>query len=369
MKLLKTSPRSGLSIPPSVCRSSSQIPALEQHKPGHAGRIASALGGLWSGVMLSLVLGMTGSAQAQLAAYPTRPVRVVVGFAPGGNTDVAARIVARKAGELLGQQVVVENRPGAGGSLAAEAVVLAPADGYTLLVGTLSTQVLNIGLQAKPRVRMDSDFAPVALTNEAPLLLGVGTSSGANTIAEFVARAKARSGSPINYGAPAVGGVGHLAAVMFNRQAGVQAEAVVYKGSSAAVIDLAAGRIDYLFDGFAVLAPQLASGRVALLGISGQRRHPDWPQLPTFAEAGYPELSKLMTWNAWFAPARTPRPIVEQLNRALLRALADPEVLQALKKTGNEVPPALTPAQLNDFLADERRRWLPVIRQAGIQPE
>lgn len=322
--------------------------------------------GLALGLALNLALGAV--AQGQHAAYPARPIRLLVGFAPGGNTDVAARIVARKAGELLGQQVIVENKPGAGGSLAAETVASAAADGYTLLVGTLSTQVLNIGLQAKPRVRMESDFTPIAMTNEAPMVLGVSTSLGATSIADFVARMRSR-GTALNYGAPSVGGVGHLAAVMFNRQAGVAAEPVVYKGSSAAVIDLAAGRIDYLFDGFAVLAPQVSSGRVTLLAVSGQRRQPDWPQLPTFAEAGYPDLSKLMTWNAWFAPSRTPKPVVDQLNRALQRALADPEVVQALHKAGNDVPAAMTPSQLAEFLAEERRRWLPLIRQAGIKPE
>lgn len=327
------------------------------------------MGTLARSLSLALLLVLLlPAAPARAQGFPARPIRLLVGFSAGGNTDVAARIVARKAGELLGQQVIVENRPGAGGMLAAEAVVQAAPDGYTLLAGTLSTQVLNLGLQARPRVRVDADFVPLALTNQAPVLLGVSGSLGVGSVADFVARAKARSGS-FNYGAPSVGGVGHLAAVMFNRQAGVAAEPVVYKGSSAAVVDLAAGRVEYLFDGLSVLAPQLAGGRVALLAISGARRHPDWPQLPTFAEAGYPDLSKLMTWNAWFAPSRTPRAVVEQLHGALQRALADPEVAQALKKTGNDVPAALSLPQLAGFLAAERERWLPVMREAGIQPE
>lgn len=304
----------------------------------------------------------------QQAQFPAKPIRLLIGFAPGGNTDVVARTIAKKAGELLGQPFIIENKPGAGGSLAGEAVATAPADGYTLLVGTLSTQVLNVGLIAKPRFNVEADFAPIALTNQTAIYFGVPASLGARTLAEFVAKGRARTGA-FNYGAPSIGGVGHLAAVIFNRQAGIAAEAVVYKGSSPAVLDLAAGRIEYLIDGLAVLAPQVASSRVALLGVSGKRRNPDWPDVPTFTEAGYPELSNLLTWNAWFAPVGTPKPVVAQLNKALLKALADPDVAKALQKAGNDVSPPMGPDQVADFLAAERKRWLPVMKEAGVKPE
>lgn len=305
---------------------------------------------------------------AQQATYPSKPIRLLIGFAPGGNTDVTARIIAKRASELLGQPFVVENKPGAGGSFAGEVVASAPRDGYTLLVGTLSTQVLNVGLIAKPRFNVETDFEPVALTNQTAIYFGVPTSFGARSLSEFVAMGKA-PGTSLNYGAPSAGGVGHLAAVLFNRKAGLSAQAVVYKGSSAAVVDLAAGRVEYMLDGLAVLAPQVAANRVAVLAVSGPRRNAEWPNVPTFAEAGYPELSKLLTWNAWFAPKGTPAAIVVQLNKVLLQVLADPEVVKALAKTGNDVSPPMTPAQTAAFLVDERKRWLPMMKDAGIQPQ
>jgi tripartite-type tricarboxylate transporter receptor subunit TctC len=300
--------------------------------------------------------------------YPGKPIRLLIGFAAGGNTDVSARVVAKRVSELLGQPILIDNKSGAGGSLAGETVATAPADGYTLLVGTLSTQVLNIGLLAKPRFNAETDFVPLALTNQSAVYFGVPAVLRTPTLKDFVAKAKQQTGN-FNYGAPSVGGVGHLSAVIFNKQAGVTAQPVAYKGSSAAVIDLAGGRIEYLIDGMAVLAPQLASGKVVVLALSGKQRNPAWPDIPTFAEAGYADMSNLLTWNGWFAPAKTPASIVAKLNQALRTAMADANVIQALQNTGNEVSPAMSSAQTAKFIAAERRRWLPLIKDAGIQPE
>lgn len=303
-----------------------------------------------------------------LPAYPAKPIRAIIGFAAGGNTDVAARVIGKKVGELLGQPVVIDNRPGAGGSLAAEAVASAPADGYTLLVGNLSSQVLHPAVVARARVHAETAFVPVALANQTPIYLGVASSLRAASTRDFIAKARVKPGA-FSYGAPSAGGVGHLAAVLFNREAGIRAEPIIYKGSSPAAIDLAAGSLQYLFDGLAALAPHVASGRVALLAVSGPRRQAELPQVPTFAEAGFPSMSGMLTWNAWFAPAGTPAAVVAQLNRALLQALADPEVAQALQQAGNDVCPPLSPQEVSSFLAAERQRWLPLLRQAGIPSE
>jgi tripartite-type tricarboxylate transporter receptor subunit TctC len=312
---------------------------------------------------------MALSCEAQTAAaYPAKPIRAIVGFAAGGNTDVAARVIGKKLGELLGQPIVIENRPGAGGSIAMDAVASASADGYTLLVGNLSSHVLHPALSAQPRVNVDTAFAPVALTNQTPIYLGVTSGLRVGSVREFIARARVSPGS-FSYGAPSAGGVGHLAAVLFNRQAGIAAEPIIYKGSSPAAVDLAAGSLQYMFDGMAAFAPHVAAGRVSVLAVSGGRRQPEMRDVPTFAEAGYPEMSGLLTWNAWFAPAATHPAIVSKLNRALLQALADPDVVKTLQQAGNEVCPPQSPAEVSRFIAAERSRWLPLLKQAGVKPE
>jgi tripartite-type tricarboxylate transporter receptor subunit TctC len=150
---------------------------------------------------------------------------------------------------------------------------------------------------------------------------------------------------------------------------GIAAEPIIYKGSSPAAVDLAAGSLQYMFDGMAALAPHVTAGRVNVLAVSGGHRQPESPNVPTFAEAGYPEMSALLTWNAWFAPAATPAAIVSKLNGAMLHALADPEVVKSLRLAGNDVCPPMSPQDVSRFMAAERRRWLPLLKQAGVKPE
>jgi tripartite-type tricarboxylate transporter receptor subunit TctC len=295
-------------------------------------------------------------------------VHALVGFAAGGNTDVVARAIAKKVGELLGQPVVIENRPGAGGVLATEAAASAPPDGYTLLVTNLSSHILAPAATARRRLDADAAFVPLALTNRTPIYLAASASVRADTLREFIAKARVRPGA-FSYGAPSAGGVGHLAAVMFNKLAGITAEPIVYKGSNPATVDLAAGSLQYMFDGMAALGPHIASGRVTVLAVSGQQRQPELPNVPTFAEAGFAEMSQLQTWNAWLAPKATPAAIVQRLNQALLQALADAQLQQSLRVYGNEAYPPMTPAQVAAFIATERRRWLALLQQTGVKPE
>jgi tripartite-type tricarboxylate transporter receptor subunit TctC len=320
-------------------------------------------------ILAGALLAAAAVCHAQTAdRFPSKPIRVLVGFAAGGNTDVAARIVAHRVSELLGQPLVVENRPGAGGNLAGAAVAKAPADGYTLLVGTLSTQVLNTGLGVKPAFNAQTDFVPLALTNQTAVYLGVSESLGVHTLAEFAARAKAKPGS-FSYAVPSVGGVGHLAATALNRELGIVAIPVVYKGSSPAAVDLAGGSVQYMLDGMVAFAPLITSKRIRVLAVSGNRRNPEWPDVPTFSELGLPRLSNLLTWNGWFAPAATPKPIVNTLNKALVQALTDPAVVAALQQSGNDVAAPMSPQQAAEFVTAERRRWQPLMREAAIKPE
>lgn len=322
----------------------------------------------WMAVVLAGLTAPTQGFAQQAGPFPAKPLRAFIGFAAGGNTDVVARAIAKKLAELAGQPVVIENRPGAGGTLANEAVASAAPDGYTLLVSNLSSHVLAPALMARPRVDVQKAFVPVALTNRTPIFLGVSSAVRADSLREFIAKARVRPGA-FSYGAPSAGGVGHLAAVMFNRQAGIVAEPIVYKGSNPATVDLAGGTLQYMFDGMAALAPHIASGRVTVLAVSGTHRQPELPQVPTFAEAGFPEMSQLETWNAWFAPTGTPQAAVLKLNQLLMQALADAQLQQSLRSYGNEAYPPMTPAQVAAFIASERQRWLPLLQQAGVKPE
>lgn len=321
--------------------------------------------------MAAALAGLTVPARGfaqQPGPFPHKPLHALIGFAAGGNTDVVARAIAKKLGEIVGQPVVIENRPGAGGTLASEAVASAAPDGYTLLVSNLSSHVLAPALMARTRVDAQKAFVPIALTNRTPIFLAVGSAVRADSLREFIAKARVRPGT-FSYGAPSAGGVGHLAAVLFNRQAGIVAQPIVYKGSNPATVDLAGGTLQYMFDGMAALGPHVASGRVTVLAVSGTHRQPELPQVPTFAEAGFPEMSQLQTWNAWFAPSGTPQALVLKLNQALMQALADAPLQQSLRGYGNEPYPPLTPAQVASFLAAERQRWLPLLQQAGVKPE
>jgi tripartite-type tricarboxylate transporter receptor subunit TctC len=266
-------------------------------------------------------LAVAGWHRAALAqAYPTRPVRIVSPFAPGGANDLPARVVAQHLTRALGQPFVVENRAGAAGNLGAEAVAKAAPDGYTLLMGP---GALAINQTLYPRLPFDvlRDFAPISIVAMVPNVLAVHPAVPARTVGEFVAYAKANPRS-ISFGSPGSGSVGHLAGELFKMLTGAPMEHIPYRGSAPAVTDLLGGRIQAMLDNLPPIAQHLRSGALRGLGIASRERHPDSPEMPTIIEAGVPDF-EVTAWQSLLAPARTPPEVVERLSAEVRRRIAE----------------------------------------------
>ncbi len=329
-----------------------------------------------SGVMRSLMMkripllslaaacccAQAGGAAAQ--AFPVKPIRYVVGFAPGGSTDLVARLVAVKMSELLAQQVVVDNRSGAGGTLAAETVVRAAPDGYTLFHAGI-TQAINPALRKNLSYNPLKDFSAVSLLVKLPVVFVVHPSLPAKSIAEFVALAKASPGR-INYGSSGVGAAPHLGMELFKRMAGIDVTHVPYKGSAPALADLLGAQIPSMFDNLPGCLPHIKAGRVRALGIGSMKRHVQIPEVPTIAESvpGY----EVTVWYGMFAPAGTPAAVIAKLNQTVVRALNTPDVQRRLEENSADASPT-SPGEFAAFLGAETARWGKVIREVGITAE
>ena len=281
-----------------------------------------------------LLLGALPPGVAPAQDYPNQTVKIVVPFVAGGGVDVVARIVAPRLGEELGQSVIIENRGGAGGALGAAAVAQAPADGYTLLVGTGSTHGTNSNVYARLSYDPVRDFVPVVLLTSSPLLLIVPQASPAKSVGELIALGRGRPGG-LSFASYGTGSINHLGAELFNSMAKIQANHVPYRGSAPAMTDLIAGRIDYMLDGVSTSLGYLQSGTIRVLGVAGPSRSPVLPDLPTISEAGLPGYDT-MVWFGLFAPAGTPKPVVELVNRKANAVLASPRVKESLEKLGIE---------------------------------
>jgi len=295
-------------------------------------------------------------------AWPAKPIKYIVPFAAGGTTDILGRMVGAKLSEALGQPVIIENRPGAGGVVGTRQVAQARPDGYTLLVG--SPGPLTIAPAASPDAPDPMRvLAPVALIAESPQVLVVPPSSPATTLDAFVALARARPGG-LNLGSAGIGTTPHLAMELFARIAGLRFEHVPYRGTGAALPDVMAGKIDGLFgDISAVLAP-VEAGQLRALAVTGRDRSALAPSMPSAAELGYPQLT-VRNWQALLAPAGTPEPVLARLAEAVAAALADPTVRAALARQGS-TPGEGGPERLAAFLREERATWDPVVRAIGL---
>lgn len=304
-------------------------------------------------------LAHVDSAHAQ--AFPYKPIRYVVGFAPGGSTDLVARLVASKLTELLGQQVIVDNRAGAGGTLAAETVVRAAPDGYTLYHAGI-TQAINPALRKNLTYNPLQDFATVSLLVKLPSVFVVHPAVPARTVAEFVAHAKANPGK-INYGSSGVGAAPHLAMELLKRMTGIDVVHVPYKGSAPALTDLLGGQIPSMFDNLPACLPHIKAGRVRALGVGSAGRSAQIPDVPAINESvpGF----EVTVWYGMFAPAGTPAAIVAKLNQQVGKVLAAPEVLRRLGENSADAAPT-TPEGFSAFLKSETTRWAKVIKEAGI---
>lgn len=297
--------------------------------------------------------------------FPNRPIRMLVGFTPGGAVDIAARSFAPKMGELLGQPVVIENRPGAGSNIATEAAARSAADGYTLLLGTIGALVVSPMVM---RLSFDPhrDLVPVSIAVDLFNILVVPADRPWRSTVELIAAAKAAPGR-LSYGTSGIAGGPHLAGVLFDRMAGIETVPVHYRGGAMVATDLLSGRIDFSFATAASVLPHVQSGRLRALAVPTIQRSRLLPEVPTVAEGGVPGFD-VPGWYAVVAPRGTPEPVIARLAAAMRTALADTDVTAALHRSGLEPMPS-TPAELTAAWAAERTKWEPIIRDSGIRIE
>ena len=298
--------------------------------------------------------------------YPSRPVKLIVPFPPGGNTDIVGRLVAQKLSDAFGQQVYVENRGGAGGTIGAEASAKSPADGYTLFFSTTGTFASAPAMQPALRYDPIKDFAPITTLANAPVVIIVEATAPPRTLRELIDLAKAQPGA-LKFGSAGTGHFVHVAGEMFKDAARVDLLHVPYKGIGPALIDLLAGRIDVMFDAFAAYEPHLQSGKLRALAVANPSRLARLPDVPTTAEAGLPGYA-LASWFGLAAPAGTPAQAIERVNDQALKAIAAPDVREQMGKLGLE-PGGSTPQQYATMIGEELARWRAVVKAAGIKLE
>lgn len=309
---------------------------------------------------MTLVGALSGTAAA---AYPERPIRLVVPVAPGGGNDIVARMIAQKMTESWGRQVVVDNRPGAATAIGAEIVARALPDGYTIMLTSVS---FAINASVAPRLPFDSltDFAPITLAARVPQILVVHPALPVRSVAELIALAKQRPGE-INYASAGTGSSTHLAMELLLDKAGIALNHVPYKGTAPALTDLLAGQVQVMFDAIPPSLPHIKSGRIRPIAVGSLERSASLPELPTIAEAGVPGYA-FTSWFGIFAPAGTPRAVITQLNHEIVRIVRLPEIRERLLGMGVE-PLGSTPEELGRHLADEIRQWSDIVRRRNIR--
>lgn len=320
-----------------------------------------------SRLLIACVLTLTlpaGTPAWGADTYPSRPIRFVVGFLPGGPSDTIARVVGGKLTEGLGQQVVIDNRAGAGGNLSAEIVADAQPDGHTILLGTGGPLVIAPVIGQKVGFDPDKDFAAVSKLGDSMSILSAHPSLPANSIKELIALAKAKP-NDINYASSGVGTANHLAAELLSSMAGIQLTHIPYKGSGAALPALIGGQVKLGFGPLLPAIPHVKAGRLKALGVSGLKRSPGAPDIPTIAEQGLPGY-EVNSWYGVFVPSKTPKPVVARLNKELVRVLALNDVKDRLSRDGVE-PGGSTPEQLNAIVLAEKKLWSKVIKEANIK--
>src|SRR5687768_4586884 len=316
-------------------------------------------------MMKVLVVGLALVATSTFAQYPNKAITTVVGFAPGGGTDTVSRIVAKTLGDQLGQQVLTDNRAGAGGNSATDFVVRSAPDGCTIYlanVGAIAVNPHRLPLQSVPL----KDLAPITMAVVFPNLVVVQPEVPANTLAEFIKLAKDNPGK-YTYGSSGIGGAGHLAGELLKMMAKVDLVHVPFKGGGPAMQAMLGGQIHSYFATPVAAGPHVKAGKVKALATTGPRRDPFMAEVPTVAESGYPGY-EATNWYAYLAPAKTPKDIIDRLNREIVRALGSAEVKDLLSKQGLEAQPS-TPEQLSSFMKREYETWGKVVKQANIKPQ
>jgi tripartite-type tricarboxylate transporter receptor subunit TctC len=309
---------------------------------------------------------LAASTLVHAQAYPSKTVRVVVPFAPGGGTDVVARVVGQKLSVLLGQQFVIENKSGAGGSIGTDQVAKAPADGYTLLLVPTS-HVINPSIFAKLPFDTERDFAPISMVATTPILVAVPAAVPASNLKELVVLAHEKPQAIANYGSAGNGTVFHLATELFKRKNGIDPAHIPYKGGGPVVMALVAGEVQLAFETMLSLQQHVRSGRAKALAVASRERSKVMPEVPTAMEQGFPELVATNDYML-FAPAGTPKAALDTLGAALAKALADPDTVVKLSQQGADIVGG-TPEQLAAYVHTELGRWADVVKQAQIKSD
>ncbi|MGE0225378.1 MAG: Bug family tripartite tricarboxylate transporter substrate binding protein [Acetobacteraceae bacterium] len=313
--------------------------------------------------LLAVCLAIAGAAQAQ-DKYPSKPIRLIVPFAVGGGTDIPARVLGAKMSELLGQQIVIDNRPGAGGNLGTDLAAKAPPDGYTILLGSISALAINPGLYKKMPYDPIKDFAPIGLAAIGPIALVVHKSVPATDLKSLLDQLKNNPGK-YSYGSSGMGSILHLCGESLKMRAGgLDITHVPYRGSGPMMIDLAAGQIPMAFDGMPTVLPQVQAGTIRPIAMGTKERARAMPDLPTLDELGMKGY-ECYFWITFLAPAKTPKPIITLLADTLNKALDDPAVFKRLQELGFEPTPNTSPEKLAAFLKSEMDKWAPVIKASG----
>lgn len=307
--------------------------------------------------LLSLVLTAPANAQS----YPTKPVRVVVPYPPGGPTDIVARVLFQQVSEATGQQFLVDNRAGAGGNIGAEIVAKSPADGYTLLIGT-TAHAINMSLFKNLSYDVQKDFAPVSLLTQGPLVLVAHPQFPANSIKEVIELAKSKSGG-LNFASSGNGQSTHLSVELFNTMAGIKMSHVPYKGSAPALTDVMSGQVDVMFDTTLSAMPFVKAGKLKALGLTSPVRSPAAPDVPTIAESGLPGY-EVFAWNGVFVPTGTPKAVVQQLNDQIRRAMLLPQVKDKFSAQGFAAS-WNSPENFGVFVKNEVDKWTRTVKASG----
>ncbi len=298
-----------------------------------------------------------------LAAWPEKPIKLYIGYAPGGSTDVVARVISPKLGEKLGQPIIIENKPGGAGDFAAELMLQTPPDGYTLMMTTVAVHAINPGL-LKQRFNPLDDFTPIAFVCSYPMIMIASTQTTFRNITELKATAEK---TPLFYSSSGVGSPGHLSAELLRGKTGANLTHVPYKGGAPSVMAILSNEAQVNFATLPAVVPQIRAGKVRAIGLASKERNPAVPDVPTMAELGMADF-EVGTWSGIIAPKGLPPEITKKINDAVAEVLADPVVRKRLVDEGSELRP-MTPAEFGAFMRSENTRWVKVVKDAGITPQ
>ena len=315
-------------------------------------------------MLRAIVALLVLAASPAFAAWPEKPIKVFIGYAPGGSTDVVARLLSPKLGEKLGQPIVIENKPGGAGDFAAELMLQSPPDGYTLLMTTVAVHAINPGLYKTQKFHPINDFTPIALVCSYPMILIGSPQTTFKTMAELKELA---ARTPTFYSSSGVGSPGHLAGELLVRAIGADITHVPYKGGSPSVLAIMAGEAQVNFATLPAVVPQIRGGKVRAIGLASKERNPAVPEVPTMSELGVADFD-VGTWTGFVGPRGIPREIVQKLNAAVAAVVNDPVTRQRLLDEGAEIR-LMSPTDFGNFMRAENSRWVKVVKDAGITPQ